>query len=250
MKKLLIGIRNILPAVIVALFLIPACSKNNNGTTITTTGNSYVSVTNASASSQSYNAYIDSSNITTSAPLTFGSTTGSAGNPYDAVIAGSHQVKLSANGTTFIVDTSINFAANQHYSVFAYDTSMAGGNLKTLILTDNLSAPASGQSEIRFLPLSPNTSAMTVLLVNGTDTLSLKNTAYIGASVYSMDSLSAYTALSSGTYQVVVNNLENINLLTADSVTLASGKIYTLYSKGYSGLTGANALSVGVIQQN
>jgi hypothetical protein len=252
MKKSLISIRNIMPVLAAGLFLATSCSKDNSNNGITTaTGKSYVSVTNASASSSLYNVYDDSTNITTSGQLAFGSTTGSPGNPYETINSGTHQIKLSADGTTFVMDTAFNFAANQHYSVFAYDTAMAGSGIKTLILQDNLSTvPAASQSEVRFLPLSPNTSALSIWLINGTDTVSLKNLSYIGSTTYSADSLAAYSTVNAGTYQVVINNAENVNVLNADSVMLVGGKIYTLYSKGYSGLAGTTALSVGVIQQN
>jgi Domain of unknown function (DUF4397) len=252
MKKSVISIRSVLPVLAAALFLIPACSKdNNNNGGVTNNGSAFVSVTNASGNSSLYNVYNDSTNLTTTGALGFGTTTGTAGSPYETISTGAHHIKLSSNGTTFATDTSINFTANQHYSVFAYDTATGAGGLKTLVLSDNINtAPANGQAAVRFLPLSPNTTASSIWLINGTDTISLRNLSYIGNSIYNNDSLAAYSTVSPGTYQVVVNNAENINLVNADSVSFVSGKFYTLYSRGYSGIAGSDSLSVGVIQQN
>jgi hypothetical protein len=252
MKSTMINSRSVLGILAVAFILVTACSKDNSNNNSGTgnNGQAFVSVTNASGTSSMYTVYSDSTTIG-NGQIGFGSTTGAIGNPYETVNTGAHRIRLSANGSSFIVDTSINFVANQHYSVFAYDTSVTGGAVKTLVLSDNLTTvPPTGQSAIRFLPLSPNATPTSIWLVNGTDTVSVKNLSYIGSSLYNSDSLAAYTTVNAGTYQVVMNNAENLNLVNADSVTLTGGKIYTIYSRGYNGLAGSDSLSVGLIQQN
>jgi hypothetical protein len=104
-----------------------------------------------------------------------------------------------------------------YYSVFAYDTAVGSGTLKTLILADNLQTPGTGQAELRFLALSPNANATNVTLINGTDTVTFKNAGYIGTTSYNPDSLAAYTVINPGTYRVAINNVDNINMLNADS---------------------------------
>ncbi|MES1223905.1 MAG: DUF4397 domain-containing protein [Bacteroidota bacterium] len=232
--------------------LLTACSKSNNGgSTATNNGQAYVSATNASASSATYTVYADSTNITSGGPLGFGATTGNNGSPYQAIIAGNDTIRWAANtSSSIIIDTAYNFSSGQYYSMFVYDTAIVGNGLKSVILKDNLTAPATGLAEIRFIAFSPNAALSGGWLLNGTDTIALKNTSYAGSTVYNTDTLSAFTGIKPGTYNIVLSNADNLNLLTNDSITIVAGKIYTLYSKGYTGITGSNIFNVGVITHN
>ncbi|MBS1932738.1 MAG: DUF4397 domain-containing protein [Bacteroidetes bacterium] len=252
MKTLFIRVAGYFMLSVGAMFLITACSKSNNsGNNNNNSGQAYVSATNASPSSTAYSVYADSANLTTSGMLGFGMTTGNGGSPYQTIVSGNDSIKWVASGSTSAaLDTSYNFSSGQYYSLFLYDTAMPGSSLKTVILKDNLTAPASGQAEIRFVSFSPNALMSEGWLINGTDTLQLKNMVYAGGTVYNVDTLSAFTTVTPGTYSVVLNNAENLNLLANDSITLAAGKIYTLYSKGYTGITGSNAFNVGLITHN
>jgi hypothetical protein len=248
MKKFIFGLRYVIPAVGM-LCLVAACTKNNS-TTMTNSGQSFIALTNASPSSAIYSVYSDSVNLTSSSQLAFGVTTGSGGTPYHTITAGNNIIRWTADGTTNVVDTAYNFQAGQYYSFFVYDTAAAGAPLKLLALKDNLNAPVAGIAEIRFLSLSPNASPSSILLRNRTDTVQLRNTSYIGSTVYNMDSLAAFNIVNPGTYNVVVNNADNLNLLAnTDSVTIVAGKIYTLYTRGYTGITGSNTFNFGLIIQ-
>jgi hypothetical protein len=252
MKTLFIRVAGYFMLTVGAMYLITACSKSNNsGNNNNNSGQAYVSATNASPSTTTYSVYSDSANITSSGMLGFGMTTGNGGNPYQTIVSGTDTIKWVANGsTTPALDSSYNFASGQYYSLFLYDTAMTGSSLKSVVLKDNLTAPANGQAEIRFVALSPNTLLSAGWLVNSTDTVQLKNITYAGTTAYNVDTLSAFMSVAPGTYNVVLNNAENLNLLSNDSITLAAGKIYTLYSKGYTGITGTTALNVGLITHN
>jgi hypothetical protein len=234
-----------------AIAIIDACSKTNSSTTTPpASGSSYISVTNASPTANAYTVYSDSTNIYSTGTLGYGTTTGvSGGNPYETVVSGTHSIKLTSGGNTVWLDSNGTFANNGYYSFIVYDT---GENLKTISLNDNLTAPASGNAEVRFLNLSPNSTAVNLWLINTDtttkDSVEFSNIGYVGTGSVTADSLSMFKTVTAGTYKVIVNSLANLNLFTMDSITLGSGKIYTVYTKGYlNSLNPTDSLGVGVI---
>ena len=252
MKTLIIRVAGYFMLTVGSLYLITSCSKtNSSGNNNNNSGQAYISATNASASAATYAVYADSANLTSSGALAFGITTGNGGSPYQTIVSGNDTIKwVAAGSTSAALDTSYNFSSGQYYSMFLYDTAMLGSSLKTVILKDNLTAPASGEAEIRFVALSPNAAITAGWLVNTVDTIQFKNISYLGSTTYNTDTVSAFTTVAPGTYNVVLNNVDSLNILTNDSITLAAGKIYTLYSKGYIGVAGSNAFNVGLITHN
>ena len=248
MQSLSVAIKKTIPLLGAIFYLLTACNKSNYNNTSGSNGQAYVSVTNASPGTSAYDIFSDNTKVNTSGQLSYGSTTGSAGNPYLAFPIGTHSFRLSSNGTSFVSDTSVAFMANQHYSVFAYDT-LQSGKLRTLILKDNLTVPISGQAGVRFLNLSSNVSSENALLIRGMDTIRINNLAFVGNTTTSIDSLAVFRTVNAGTYNIRVNSGENI-LWSRDSLTLASGKVYTIYSRGFMNGTGVDSLSTGVIQGN
>jgi len=237
---------------ICAVALINACSKSNNNTTVTPTGSSFVSVTNVSASTNAYSVYSDTSNIYRTGTLRYGSTTGiSGGNPYETIVSGNHAIKLTNGVNNIIIDSNGTFANNGYYSYFVYDT---GANIKTLRLNDNLTQPSSGSAKVRFLNLTPNSTAVNLWLINTDtttkDSVQFANSGYLGSGLITADSASTFKTVTAGTYKVVVNSTLELNLFTMDSIALASGKIYTLYTKGYVNGLGVDSVGIGVINNN
>ncbi len=238
------------------LLMIAACSKNNNTVTTTPPGNANVAVVNASPGTSMYSVYNGSTNIYPGNTLTYGSVTGVAGaSPYEQITSGNDTIKLSANGTTYPVDTSFNFITSGYYTVFAYDTANGSGNLKTLILKDNLTPPPSGDAEVRFINLSPSILPLNVWLVNADttmkDTTTFNNISYVGSLLtVSPDSLATFNNMTPGTYWVYFDpSAGGKSSFSKDSVTFASGGIYTIYAKGYAnGLNGTDSLGIGIVK--
>ncbi len=236
-----------------AVAFINACTKSNNTTTTTpNNGSSFVSVTNVSAGTNAYSVYSDTSNIYTAGTLGYGSTTGVVGgNPYETIVSGSHAIKLTNGSNSIFLDSNGTFTNNGYYSFFVYDT---GANIKTLMLNDNLTVPASGSAEVRFVNLTPNSTAVNLWLINTDtttkDSVQFANSSYAGSGLITVDSLSAFKTVMAGNYKVLVNSNLELNLFSIDSITLASGKIYTLYSKGYVNGIGVDSVGVGVINNN
>jgi len=234
-----------------AIVLIHACSKSNSySSSNPQTTNSFVSVSNASPSTTAYGVFSDTTSIYTAGTLAYGSTTGVSGaNPYATITSGKHIIKLTSVSNTIILDSSTNFTASGHYSYFAYDT----GNVKTLALKDNLTPPSSGNAEVRFLNLSPNSQLVNLWLLHTDTTMkdstSFTNVGYVGSSGISTDSLASFKTITAGTYKVLINSNTDLNLFQNDSVTFASGKIYTIYARGYLNTSNsADSLGLGVIQ--
>jgi hypothetical protein len=231
-----------------------SCSKNNNNNTggggTVDSGSARLAVVNASPTASMYNVYSGSTNLTTD-QIGFGNATGVAGgNPYVSVSPGSDSIRLtSTTGSPYAVNAPFNFTNNSAYTLFVYDTAGTSGQLKTLLLNDPAVQPTSGQAEIRLINLSPNSVPLYVNYINGTDTVRQTNLSYAGTGLVTADSLSTFTTVTPGTYNVQILNNEGTVITTANSQTFNANSVYTLYAKGYqNGLNGTDSLSVGTIQ--
>jgi hypothetical protein len=241
------------------LILFAACSKNNGYNSSgyrppsDSTGKAYVSVANVSPGTRTYNVFSDTTNIYTQGPLGYGSVTSdAAGIPYAMINAGAHTIRLKSANGDIVLDSNRSYANGSYYSYFVFDT----GQVKTLVLNDSLNVPSSGMAKVRFLNLSPNSQMFNVWLINTDstqkDTLSFPNMVYLGTSSdVSAASLSSFKTIPAGTYHVLLNSANQVNLFKQDELILASGKIYTLYAKGYINATqSADSLGLGVIRNN
>jgi hypothetical protein len=239
------------------IFFIASCSKSNNnnngGGGNVDTGKSYLAVVNASPGDAKYNVYSGSTNLTPSGQIGFGSATGVAGgSPYVTVVPGTDSIRLtSTTGSPYVVNAPFTFSSNDYYTLFVYDTVGSNGQLKTLLLNDPNTALTSGQAEIRFINLSPNSIPLYATLINGTDTVRENNVVYVGTSLLTIDSLSSFTTISPGTYNVQILNNEGNLITNIGSETFAANMAYTLYAKGYqNGLLGTDSLAVGIVQNH
>ncbi len=143
----------------------------------------------------------------TSSPAATGSPSG-AGTP---AATGSPSGGISGSAT---------LTAGQAYSVVAVGT---GSSVQTLALSDDLSAPPSGQAKVRFVHASPDAPAVDVA-VSGGQTL-FSNVAYKNAS--------NYATVGAGTVSLEVRPTGSTNaVLTIPNVNLNSGTVYTIYAVG------------------
>ena len=230
-----------------------SCSKNNDNTVVSppVAGSSYLAVTNVSPTTNTYGVYSDNTNIYSSGTIGYGSSTGVMnGSPYETISDSTHSIYLDNNGVRTNIDSGFAFQNNSYYSLLTYDT---GAQMKTLALKDNLTAPASGEAEVRVLNLSSYGQPLNVWFVNTDttmkDSVQLANVSYAGAEGVIADSLGAFKPIAPGTYKVLFNSTANANLFTRDTLTVAAGGIYTIYSQGYlNGNNGTDSLNLGVIR--
>ena len=206
--------------------MVSSCSKDEETKTY-----SNVLVTHASPDAPGVDLLVDGSKQN-SAALSFPSNTG-----YLKVESGSRNVKVNVSGTsTTVINADLALEKDKNYSVFAIDSV---SKISALVLTDDLTAPASGKAHVRFVHLSPNAPAVDVAVASS------------GAVVFGNKAFKEYTAftpLDAGTYNLDVRVAgTNTVALVLPAITLESGKIYTVFAKGFLGGSGAQALGAEII---
>ncbi len=193
-----------------------------------------VNVVHASPDAPGVDLLVDGTKVNTSA-LSFPDNTG-----YLTVNAGARNFKVNVSGTsTTVIDVTPTLTKNANYTVFAVDSV---SKISPLLLTDDLTAPASGKAHVRFVHLSPNAPAVDVAVASS------------GAVVFANKSFKEYTAftpLDAGSYNLDVRVAGTSTVaLVLPTITLQAGKIYTVFAKGFLGGVGAQALDAGIIVNN
>ena len=214
-----------------ALFLFSSCDEDDDGTTAHQHAN--VLVTHASPDAPGVDLLVDDTKVN-SAALTYPNNTG-----YLEVKAGTRNVKVNVTGTsTTVINANLDLTADMNYSVFAVDSV---ASISALVITDDLSAPASGKAHVRFIHLSPNAPAVDVAVDGGS----------VVFGDYEFKEYSAFTPLDAGSYDLEVRLAGSSTVaLDLDPITLEAGKIYTVYAKGFAGGAGAQALGAEIIVNN
>jgi hypothetical protein len=177
---------------------------------------------------------------------------------YKAVNSGT--VNVSVFDTTrrinVINNAPVTLQSGTNYSVFAYDT-LNAGSVKALVLTDDLTTPASGTAHLRFLHLSPNAPNVDVWALwpgataGTTDSVRLaQNVPYIGGTTPDASALSKFSPVPSRRYTVRVRvSASGAQVLNLTNIDLGSGKIYTVYARGLVGVA-ATPLGASIIINN
>ncbi len=173
-------------------------------------------------------------NVIAGTNLAFPNNTG-----YLGLSAGAHNVKVNVAGTTTtVINADVTLAAGANYSVFACDSV---AQISAVVLTDDLTTPATGKAHVRFVHLSPDAPAVDVAVVGGP--VLFPNTAFKGST--------AFTPVDAGTYNLEVRLAgTGTVVLTVNNVALQAGKIYTVFARGFAGGSGAQALGAQIIVNN
>ena len=155
---------------------------------------------------------------------------------YLGVNAGTRNVKVNVTGTTTtVINADLALTAGAHYTVFAADSV---SQIAPVVVTDDLTMPASGKAHVRFVHLSPNAPAVDVAVTGGGVLFS--NVAFKSAA--------AFLPVNAGTYDLEVRVAGTSTVaLSVPGVTLQNGKIYTIFAKGFLGGSGAQALGAQII---
>jgi hypothetical protein len=210
----------------ISLVMLSSCKKEEE----VTKSYAKVLVTHASPNAPGVDLLVDNSKQNTAA-LSFPSNTG-----YLQVEAGTRNIKVNVSGTsTTVINADLPLSKDQNYSVFAIDSV---SKISALVLTDDLTAPASGKAHIRFVHLSPNAPAVDVALAGGAVVFGNK----------AFKDYTAFTPLDAGTYNLEVRVAGTTPpVLPLPGIVLQAGKIYTVFAKGFLGGTGAEALGAEII---
>ena len=196
------------------------CEKNDQASS----NKALMAVTNVAPDAKPFNIFLGGTNLTPGGKLPYGSTTGSQGNPYLTGVAGVNNFQAVPDSAAPYVTGNINLLINNNYSVFIFDT-VSAGQLKSLVMQDNLNAPATSNSGIRFLNFSFDTVGLVPII--GTDTLGLYSIPYAGT-IEDPTAVSVFQNFLSGTYQIII--VIGTNIVGIDSISFSPGKNYTLFS--------------------
>jgi hypothetical protein len=164
---------------------------------------------------------------------------------YTELNSGSTNIKVSpTTTTTYVIDATVNFEANKNYSVFAVDSV---SKIKAAVTTDDLTAPATGKAHVRFFHFSANAPAVDIAVTGGPVLFS--NRTFNDQATTA--TLSNFTPVDAGVYNLEVRVAGTSTVVLAlPNITLTSGKIYTVFAKGFLGGAGAQALGAQIIVNN
>jgi len=213
-----------------ATIIFNGCTEDTNITPPTVT-QPVIMVTHASPNTPNIDIYIGNTKVSSNVSYPFST-------PYNTGSVGNDRVRVNiANSSNSAIDTSFYCEEGKSYSVFAIDSL---SKITPLVLTDVLTVPGTGNSNVRFINLSPNGPDVDlyVAAVNSFPNIAFKE-------VYD------FRALAAGTYTLQVKLAKQpVVIFTLPNVTFSSGKIYTVYLKGFAGGSGTQALGLGIINNN
>ncbi len=187
-------------------------------------------VVHASPDAPGVDLLIDNAKVNSSA-LTFPNNTG-----YLEIEAGIRNIKVNAAGTsTTVINADVDFTKDMSYSLFACNVL---NNIEAVLFSDDLSTPASGNAHVRFIHMSADAPAVDVALDGGEVVFS--NVAFKQGT--------AFAPLVAGTYDLEVRVAGTQTVaLDLDPITVADGKIYTVFAKGLLSGSGNQALGAEII---
>jgi len=150
--------------------------------------------------------------------LAYGTSTG-----YLSAQAGSHQIQVEASGTSnAFLTQSLTFNSGTDTTILPFNFSSSP---QSLVLTDDNSAPASGDAKLRLINVSPSLGTADVYIVSpGTDI----NTVSPTISNFAFGSASAYQSLTAGNYEIIYAFAgQKITAIDSGSQSLSAGQIRT-----------------------
>lgn len=213
---------------------------------------------------------------------------------YASITAGQRLLLFSTanNLNNSLISARNGFTSGSNFTIFLTDlptrasSATDQGGVRSVVLSDNLTAPASGRALVRFINLSPSYSS-------GADSLGLftiaspaptanptrinqylfapigrsyRATAFTIPAVLATSTTTAraarslnfanFTSVPAGAYTFEVRRSANITtnrsqvIIPATPLTFAAGKIYTIYSRGTTGATSTTPLGLSTVLHN
>lgn len=171
----------------------------------------HVRVLNAIPIQSSIDMLIDGKDIANSIP--YGAASG-----YLTVSSGSRRLQIEPSGSTPFVDQTISVSSGSYSTIL----DMASG---ATVLTDDNSAPASGDVKIRVVNASSNLGPADIYVVTSSTGLGTSPT----FSSLRVSAASGYDAVAAGSYQVyfVTPGTSNV-ILSTGTLSFSSGQVRTV----------------------
>ena len=171
---------------------------------------------NAVPDESSLNVLVDSTSV--SSNLAYATSTG-----YQSITSGSHQIAIAPAGTTTpLLQQSISFASSSDTTIISLNFS---SNIQNLVLTDDNSAPASGDFKLRVINAAPGLGPADVYIVAPATHL---NTVSPTLSNVAFGSAATYQSLTAGSYEIVLTPVgQKFTAVDTGSLTFSSGQVRT-----------------------
>ena len=179
-------------------------------------GSTRLRVMNAVPDESSLNVLVDSASV--SSNLAYGTSTG-----YLSEKSGSRQLAIEPSGTSStLLQQSISLGSGTDTTVISSNFSSEVSNL---VLTDDNSAPASGDFKLRIVNASPSLGPADVYIVTpGTALTAVSPT----LSNLSFGGTTAYQSLAAGNYEIELTSVgQKFPVVDTGSITLSEGQIRT-----------------------
>lgn len=208
------------------------CGNDNNSNPVAPVQQARVMAVHASPDAPAVDLLVDGT--IAGSGLAYPNNTG-----YLTVNAGTRNVKVNVAGTSnTVIDANLPVLGGVNYSVFAIG---AVASIGALVVTDDLTAPASGKAHVRFVHLSPDAPAVDVAVTGGSVVFADR----------AFQQYTAFTPLDAGTYDLEVRLAGTSTVvLPLPGIALTAGKIYTVFAKGFVSGSGAQALGAQIIVNN
>jgi hypothetical protein len=145
---------------------------------------------------------------------------------YQSVSSGSRHIQIEPSGsTTTLIDQTITFNSGTDTTILATNFS---SSLSTVVLSDDNSAPASGNVKMRFVNAAPDLGPADVYIVApGTDI----NTVSPNITSLGFGSASGYQNMTAANYEIVFTVAgQKIPQIDSGSLSFSAGQIRTFVS--------------------
>ena len=171
---------------------------------------------NAVPDESSLDVLVDSAKVASN--IAYGTST-----DYQSVTSGSRQVHIDPSGTAnSLLQQSISFSSGSDTTIVASNFS---SSIAALVLTDDNSAPSSGDLKLRLVNASPGLGPVDIYIVTpGTDL----NTVIPTLSNLAFDAATSYQSLTAGNYEVVLTLVgQKFSAIDTGSLAFSSGQVRT-----------------------
>jgi hypothetical protein len=171
---------------------------------------------NAVPDQSSLDALVDS--VSVSSNIAYGTSTG-----YQTTESGSHQVAIEPSGSsTPLLQQSISFASGSDTTIISNNFS---SNIANLVLTDDNSAPASGNFKIRIVNAAPGLGPADVYIVAVDTDLT---TVSPNVSNLAFGAASGYQGITSGSYKIVLTPVgQKFSAVDTGALSFTAGQVRT-----------------------
>jgi hypothetical protein len=251
--------------------VLASCDEPDYGTptpiTASTVGQAQVLVVNAAPGATGTNVLLDNAPFGSALPYLSASSP-TLVNAGQRLFIYNEPTNIPSNATTGsafrpLIARSA-FLGGTNYTVFLTDPTNRAftgttdqGGIRTVVLTDNLAAPAANKAKIRFVNLAPSgtygifNSVTQASLFSAVPTRAYRLTN--NGTTATSTNYANFTEVDAGTYNLDVRSAATTPLTgTGRSLTFAAGKIYTLYVRGIaaSATPTSTSLGISVVQHN